>query len=308
MARIRRGAEFGTREARRRLRARPEPYWMQIDRGLSLGYRKSAEGGSWVMRRYDVERRRHAEARLGTADDNRDADGADALDFGQAQRKLLDKARQQVLHSSGQLYTVANAVHDYVDWQRSHRKSAADTESKLKTYVLPKLGEKLIADLVRAHPREVTVVCLGPATVLNLALGLCPELIDGKPDAVRSYLRHFWSHWSGPSYEPASGDLDPLVSVYGTPGAFTASIAWYRAGAGSVAASLAEEVPEHKIAVPTTVLWPDYDPLFPREWSDRIGEFFAAFGLIPLDGAGHFVPLEAPGELAAAISAAAAGA
>jgi integrase len=99
------------------------------------------------MRRYDVERRRHAEARLGTADDNRDADGADALDFGQAQRKLLDKARQQVLHSSGQLYTVANAVHDYVDWQRSHRKSAADTESKLKTYVLPKLGEKLIADL-----------------------------------------------------------------------------------------------------------------------------------------------------------------
>ncbi len=32
-------------------------------------------------------------------------------------------------------------------------------------------------------------------------LGLSLELIDGKPDAVRSYLRHFWSHWSGPGYE-----------------------------------------------------------------------------------------------------------
>ncbi len=34
-------------------------------------------------------------------------------------------------------------------------------------------------------------------------LGLCLELIDGKPDAVRAYLRHFWSHWSGPEYQPA---------------------------------------------------------------------------------------------------------
>src|ERR1700686_3816151 len=147
MARIRRGAEFGTREARRRLRARPEPYWMPIDRGLSLGYRKSAEGGAWVMRRYDAERREQKEARIGPPDDNRNADGADALDFGQAQRKLLDAARQQVLHSSGQLYSVADAARDYLEWQRSHRKSAADAESKLKTYGLPQLGGKLIAAL-----------------------------------------------------------------------------------------------------------------------------------------------------------------
>ena len=74
-------------------------------------------------------------------------------------------------------------------------------------------------------------------------LGLSAELIDGRPDAVRAYLRHFWSHWSGPAYEPADEHLDHLVSVYGPPGAFAASIAWYRAGAGSVAASLAEKAP-----------------------------------------------------------------
>ena len=138
-------------------------------------------------------------------------------------------------------------------------------------------------------------------------LELSAELIDGRPDAVRAYLRHFWSHWSGPAYEPDDEHLDHLVSVYGPPGAFTASIAWYRAGAGSVAASLAEKAPApgDRVAVPTTVLWPEYDPLFPREWSDRIGEFFADARLTWLDGAGHFSPLEAPGEFAAAVVAAA---
>ena len=137
-------------------------------------------------------------------------------------------------------------------------------------------------------------------------LELSTQLVDGQPEAVRAYLRHFWSHWSGPGYEPARDHLDHLVAVYGPPGAFAASIAWYRGGAGSVAASLAERAPDpgDRIAIPATVLWPEHDPLFPREWSDRIGEFFAAAELSWLDGAGHFSPLEAPGAFAAAIAAA----
>jgi pimeloyl-ACP methyl ester carboxylesterase len=137
-------------------------------------------------------------------------------------------------------------------------------------------------------------------------LELSTELVDGQPEAVRAYLRHFWSHWSGPGYQLSAGHLDHLVSVYGAPGAFAASIAWYRAGAGSVAASLAEQAPapDDRIAVPVTVLWPEHDPLFPRQWSDRIGEFFAAAELTWLDGAGHFSPLEAPEPFAAAVTAA----
>jgi pimeloyl-ACP methyl ester carboxylesterase len=137
-------------------------------------------------------------------------------------------------------------------------------------------------------------------------LELATRLVDGQPEAVRAYLRHFWSHWSGPGYEPARDHLDHLVAVYGPPGAFAASIAWYRGGAGSVAASLAERAPDpgDRIAVPAAVLWPEHDPLFPCEWSDRIGEFFAAAELSWLEGAGHFSPLEAPGAFAAAIAAA----
>lgn len=151
MGRVRQHAKLDSREARRRLKARAEPYWLVIERGLSLGYRKSEkEGGAWIVRRYDAGRRRHLESRLGTADDFRDADGANVLDFAQAQRKLLTEAHQEALQASGQLHTVADAAADYVDYLRGHGKSAADAESKLKAYVIPRLGQKRIADLTEA--------------------------------------------------------------------------------------------------------------------------------------------------------------
>ncbi len=133
-------------------------------------------------------------------------------------------------------------------------------------------------------------------------LPLAEELIDGRPDAVRAYLRHFWTHWSGPGFKPDEEHLDHLVSVYSAPGAFTASIAWYRAGGGSVARAVTERAPDpaDRIHVPTTVLWPEHDSLFPREWSDRIDEFFSAAELRDL-AAGHFSPLEAPREFADAV-------
>ncbi|WP_433162659.1 alpha/beta fold hydrolase [Kribbella sp. CA-247076] len=128
-------------------------------------------------------------------------------------------------------------------------------------------------------------------------LPVIEELIDGKPAAVRSYLGHFWTHWSGPGFEP---ELDHLVDVYSRPGAFTASINWYRAGAGSVATSAAETAPASydRIAVPTVVLWPEFDPLFPRAWSDRLDDFFSDERLRYVDGVGHYAPLEYPEILA----------
>lgn len=130
-------------------------------------------------------------------------------------------------------------------------------------------------------------------------LPLSLELIDGKPEAVRSYLRHFWDHWSGPGFTVDEAALDHLVSVYSPPGAFTASVQWYRAGSSST--TMATQTPparEDRIATPTVVLWPEHDPLFPIEWSDRIGEYFAHARLRPVAGAGHFAPLEFPGVIA----------
>ena len=138
-------------------------------------------------------------------------------------------------------------------------------------------------------------------------LPLAEELIDGRPEAVHTYLWHFWEHWSGPGYVPEPARLERLTAAYARPGAFTASIAWYRAGAGTVARSLAERAPDpaDRIAVPTTVLWPEHDPLFPPAWGDRLDEFFSAAQVRPLPDSGHFSPLEAPAAFAEAIVAAA---
>ena len=67
--------------------------------------------------------------------------------------------------------------------------------------------------------------------------------------------------------------------------------------------SLAEQTPDpdDRIHQPTHVLWPEHDPLFPREWADRIDDFFADAALTDMPGAGHFSPLEAPRAFAEAI-------
>ena len=181
------------------------------------------------------------------------------------------------------------------------------------------IGSRIAQAIARSRPELVRALVIAPPLpgigkrVFDLQpqrefwyqafhqLPVAEQLIDGKPQAVRDYLFHFWSHWSGPGFQP---DLDHLVSVYSPPGAFTASIAWYRAGAGSVAASAVEQAPaaDERIDVPTTVLWPEFDPLFPREWSDRLDEFFSDVRLEFVDRVGHFAPLEYPDVLNNAIS------
>jgi pimeloyl-ACP methyl ester carboxylesterase len=131
-------------------------------------------------------------------------------------------------------------------------------------------------------------------------LPLSEELIDGKADAVRSYLRHFWEHWSAPGWSLPEDRFEEIVALYARPGAFTASIAWYRSGSGGVQTALTERAPapDARIAIRTTVLWPELEPLFPTEWSDRLGEFFSDYELQPIPGVGHFSPLEAPAAIA----------
>jgi pimeloyl-ACP methyl ester carboxylesterase len=186
------------------------------------------------------------------------------------------------------------------------------------------IGSRVAQSLARARPELVKAMVItppvpgvgtrvfGPGPLREFwyqafhRLPLAEELIDGKPEAVRAYLRHFWAHWSGPSFTLAEADLDHLVSVYGPPGAFTASVGWYRAGGGTTAVATTETAPapEDRLGTPTVVLWPEHDSLFPREWSDRLEEFFSQVRLRFVDGAGHFAPLEFPDVIAEEVRAA----
>lgn len=122
------------------------------------------------------------------------------------------------------------------------------------------------------------------------------DLIDGRPDAVRSYLDHVWRAWRGPDTASAHPSQDEVVAAYSRPGAFAASIRWYRANRGYSG----DPTP---IETPSIMLWPTDDPLFPIAWADRLDEHFTDAVLTPVPGSGHFVPIEAPEAFAAAVRA-----
>ena len=140
------------------------------------------------------------------------------------------------------------------------------------------VGSRVAQSVARMYPELATALVLSPPLpgVGNRVLTpqaqrefwyqafhqlpLADRLIDGNLDTVRDYLRHFWSHWSGPNFALSEDDLDRVASDYALPGSFTASIAWYRAGAGMVAQSLTEPPPDRaiKIQAATDVLLPQH--------------------------------------------------
>jgi pimeloyl-ACP methyl ester carboxylesterase len=232
----------------------------------------------------------------------------DLRGFGESDKPLGDPAgygapgqAASVLGLIDELGLVAPVIAGYDVGSRTAQQLARSAPERIRALVvappLPGAGERVLTPDAQAE------FWYQPFHRLELS----ERLIDGDPRTTRVYLEHFWSHWSGPGYTPDADQLNRLAETYAVPGAFTASIGWYRAGSGTVATSLAERPPprEQRIRVPTTVLWPQHDPLFPPAWGDRLDEFFAHVSRQDLDGAGHFSPLEAPDRFAAAIAAAA---
>ena len=116
MARTVKDTNLDSRAARSRLAARAKPYFRLIDQGAHLGYYKGARGGRWVAR-YFLGKGQYAQTTLGAADDVRDANGKDVLDFAQAQAAARDffdrKARGEPDDGEPQddsPYTVRRAV------------------------------------------------------------------------------------------------------------------------------------------------------------------------------------------------------
>jgi pimeloyl-ACP methyl ester carboxylesterase len=184
------------------------------------------------------------------------------------------------------------------------------------------VGSTTASHLARTRPGRVRALVLGNAIHPGSAaaaldddhraefwyqdfhqLALAARLVDGSADAVRTYLEHFWSHWG---HRGIASVTDDLVEAYARPGAFTTSINWYRSGSATVAIALAArgQDPPAPITVPTTVLWGDRDPLFPPRLAEGLDRAFADLrGVQHLEDVGHFVPLEAANEVAAAVRA-----
>ena len=114
-----------------------------------MGYRRTREGfGTWTLRwlGQDGKYRLHA---IGQADDFQEADGADVLDFFQAQERCRALARQMKDGAgvAGSPYTVADAMREYLSWYGNHRKAVYHTRRAAEVHILPALGKRPLAEL-----------------------------------------------------------------------------------------------------------------------------------------------------------------
>ena len=150
MARTLRDAKLDTRAARLRLTARREPHWRSLSEGLSIGYRRAKKGGTWIARHYsaDLGRRYHA---LEASDDVADADGVHVLSFAQAQEKarewFADLARRDRGDHEFEVYSVRDAMQDYLAWYDTHRKDVRNVRYRADALILPALGELKLSQL-----------------------------------------------------------------------------------------------------------------------------------------------------------------
>ena len=153
MARAVRNRKLDTRSARTKLAERREPYWTVDSAGCALGYRRGANGGTWIAKFRDDGGRRHYES-IGAADDARDPDGLSVLSYGQAQEKartfFVQKAREAAGDAAPHVgpYTVADALAGYLTaYERRGGKALYTTRLAVNTHILPSLGNMAVAKL-----------------------------------------------------------------------------------------------------------------------------------------------------------------
>lgn len=152
-----------TREARRKLPVREEPYWFEVRRGLSIGYRRGSDGGSWLLREFKPDTGhknggRYVKRRLGVADDIHPSDGSTVLSWADAQKIALDSERPTVTRPGK--HTVSAA------WEAYQATRATPIDSRERSvwtrFIEPELGSKEVAELTthelkKWHRDQVTV-------------------------------------------------------------------------------------------------------------------------------------------------------
>ena len=200
MARTARNAKIDTRSARARLAVRREPYWCVISAGCAIGYRRGSKGsGTWIARLRASDGRQHHEA-LGAADDHRDADGSAVLSFSQAQERARSwfaaKARElnadpedEPALASGEAYTVARCMADYLRWYKTHRKPGGYrfTATSAAAHILPALGEIDCAKLTarRIQRWHEGIAATSPMARTRAGAERAPRELGDDPEAVR---------------------------------------------------------------------------------------------------------------------------
>lgn len=185
-----RDSALESRAARSRLSVRTKPYYRALDPGLHLGYRRNANGGSWLVRVY-LGSEKYALTKLGTADDKADPDGAAILSFSQAQAAArvqhVAKVRAAAGLPTAGPYTVAAALKDYIAWLELERRTSRDAQWAGDAFINPKLGHILCERLTSKHIQDWLYALAKAPPRLRAKAGAKPRhsQVDGTNAEVR---------------------------------------------------------------------------------------------------------------------------
>lgn len=141
--------KLSTREQRKKLACRERPYWQELRRGLSVGYRRTSteSAGAWLLREYKGGTR-YVQRRLGVADDLLPADGAIVLSWGDAQRLALADSRPTLTRRAR--YTVQGAFDDYAATRQTPL--GVRELATWRRFIEPVLGTRAVGELT---PQEL---------------------------------------------------------------------------------------------------------------------------------------------------------
>jgi integrase len=135
-----------TREARKKLKSRDHPYYVELRRGLALGYRKGTDGGSWLLREHKGGGYKkgggYVKRRLAAADDDTPGDGIAVLSWDEAQLLALGADRPTVTRPTK--LTVAQAAEAYFDTRQGN---ADGDRGTYKACIEEPLGKRGVAEL-----------------------------------------------------------------------------------------------------------------------------------------------------------------
>ena len=159
-------------------------------------------------------------------------------------------------------------------------------------FVYPGIGARL------AEPDRLAEIWYQTFNQMEMA----PALVGATRESCRSYIGHFLRHWA--FRKDAFDDvLERFTDNFLKPGNLAGGFAHYRSAQSGRLAMIKSQAPAlPTITVPTGVRWAEHDPLFPFEWTDRLGETFSDLDLGRFPGVGHFPHREDPDHAAQEIA------
>jgi pimeloyl-ACP methyl ester carboxylesterase len=124
---------------------------------------------------------------------------------------------------------------------------------------------------------------------------LALELVGHSRETLAIYMRYCLV--GGSMNKHAFDDnFDAFVDNMATQGNLQGGFNWYISHAKPV------PPPAGPIAIPTKILWPERDAVFPIVWMDRLPEYFTNLDASVFPGVGHFPHQEAPDRAATEIA------